>query len=255
MLYSLKLLFIALVTIILGSLIIILGLFDFQGKSSYRVSRLWSRIVLSTLGVKVVVKGFERLEQDRPYLFIANHRSYLDVPVLAEGLSAFQLRWIAKRSLAFIPFFGWALWSSKHILVNRASRSETMSILRQARDRLKNGISVVVFPEGTRSRKDLLPFKRGAFLLALRAETPIVPVAIKGTERLLPRDGLKVNSGVVEIVLGAPVPFHKAAKSEEVLDQVRSFIEGELREDATAERKNWKAHEEPLPTVLFCRCT
>ena len=104
------------------------------------------------------------LEPGRAYVFMANHQSNIDIPVLVRALAPFQLRWMAKRELLRVPFFGWALWASKHVVVKRARSKDVAAAMTSACDRLARGISMVVFPEGTRSRDgQLLPFKRGGF--------------------------------------------------------------------------------------------
>jgi 1-acyl-sn-glycerol-3-phosphate acyltransferase len=137
---------------------------------------------------------------------MANHRSNIDIPVLIESLPGFQIRWIAKRELLWIPLFGWAMWAAKHIIVNRADRSSGVGILKKAQDRIAGGISVVVFPEGTRASDGrLLPFKRGGFLLAIKAQTAVVPVTINGSEKILPKGDWRVRGGQIEVTVGEPI--------------------------------------------------
>jgi len=121
-------------------------------------------------------------------------------------LPAFQLRWIAKRELLWVPFFGWAMWAAKHIVIDRSDRSDALAVLTKARQQIDQGISIVVFPEGTRSTDgSLLPFKRGGFLLAVKTRMPIVPVAIRGTGRILPKGSWRIARGEIEITVGSPI--------------------------------------------------
>jgi 1-acyl-sn-glycerol-3-phosphate acyltransferase len=190
MIYYLKAILVILVSLATGLLIIPLAPFDRRGKLAYRISRIWTWSVLKIGGVRLRVRGLERLDPDRPYIFMANHQSNIDIPVLVESLTDYQIRWVAKRELLFIPLFGWALWASKHIIVDRARPSQAMTSLRKATRMIEGGISVVFFPEGTRSRgEDLRPFKRGGFLLAIKTKTPIVPVTIKGSRDMHPKRG------------------------------------------------------------------
>ncbi len=164
MIYSLKALLICIVTPPSALLILLLAPFDRNGRLAYAVGRLWASMILKIAGVRVQVRGLDRLDPARPYIFIANHQSNVDIPALIKSLPGFQLRWIAKKQLAYIPFFGWALWASRHILVDRSNRAGAMASLRQSKERLAAGISVVIFPEGTRGADaELLPFKRGGF--------------------------------------------------------------------------------------------
>ena len=200
MAYSLKLLLIILITLPVSLAIILLGPFDPLGKRSYRISRLWTWGILKAGGIRVRVKGLERLDPTRQYIFMANHQSNIDIPVLVRSLSQFQLRWVAKKELLFVPLFGWAMWASKHIVVDRTNRSQAMASLRKAKERIEGGISVVLFPEGTRSADgQLLPFKSGGFILAVKTQTPIVPIAINGSGALLQRGGREAADGTEKI--------------------------------------------------------
>jgi|ERR1043166_1468518 1-acyl-sn-glycerol-3-phosphate acyltransferase len=196
-----------LITIPASLLIIIFGVFDPHGKHVYGISRVWCWLVLRVGGISVKVSGLDRLDPERQYIFMANHRSNLDIPVLIHSLPGFQIRWIAKRELLWIPLFGWAMWAAKHITVNRADRSAGVGILKKAQHRIAGGISVVVFPEGTRNPNErLLPFKRGGFLLAIKTQTAIVPVTISGSGKVLPKGDWRIKSGQVEVTVGEPIP-------------------------------------------------
>ena len=242
MLYSLKLLLIALVTPPICLTIILCSLFDAHGKLGYGVSRIWAWAILKIGGVKLKVEGLGRLDPGRPYIFIANHQSNIDIPILVQSLPGFQLRWIAKRELMLIPFFGWAMWASGHIVVDRANRAKAMTSLRVARERVRGGISVVIFPEGTRSTGgELLPFKRGGFLLAAKTDAPIVPVTIKGSGRLMPKGDWRIRGGQVEVIVSEPIVLdpHRAGGLNAIVDRVRGIIQTNFRkgEDAaTAEQ-------------------
>jgi 1-acyl-sn-glycerol-3-phosphate acyltransferase len=159
---------------------------------------------------------------------MANHQSNIDIPVLMQSLAEFQLRWLAKKELLFVPFFGWAVWASSHIIVDRSNRSQAVATLRRAKEQIARGISLVIFPEGTRSvGGQLLPFKRGGFVLALRTRTPIVPVAINGSGAVLPRGDWRIRRGEVEVIIGEPVPVeqYQPGNIPGLLSHVRSVIE------------------------------
>jgi 1-acyl-sn-glycerol-3-phosphate acyltransferase len=226
--YGLKLLFIGLVTLPVGIAIFSVALFDRHGKAAYTFSRFWTWAVIRIGGIRLKVKGLERLDSNRPYIFMANHQSNIDIPVLIQALPSFQLRWVAKKELLYVPFFGLALWASKHILVERASLSTTISSLRKAKEKIAAGISVVVFPEGTRSTHGrLLPFKRGGFVLALQSRIPIVPVTINGTQAVLPKGDWRIRGGDVEIIVSEAVPVepYRLADLEQLMTRVRTRME------------------------------
>ncbi|MCH7571077.1 MAG: 1-acyl-sn-glycerol-3-phosphate acyltransferase, partial [Deltaproteobacteria bacterium] len=199
--------------------------------------------ILKLCGIRLAVQGLEGLDPNRQYIFIANHQSYIDIPVLVQALSQFQLRWIAKKELFWVPLFGWVLWSSKHIIVDRSSLSRAMNSLSRARERIEKGISVVVFPEGTRSRHgDLLPFKRGGFLLAFKSQTPIVPVTIKGSGVVWSRGDWRIRSGEIAIVMGKPVSVdrYRAQDLKLLVNRVRAEIESHShpQTDSLSNRSN-----------------
>jgi 1-acyl-sn-glycerol-3-phosphate acyltransferase len=232
MLYGLKLLVICMITVPAALLAIALGLFDSYGKQVHRITRVWSRLILSISGVTVKVKGLSQLEPKHQYVFMVNHQSHIDIPVLVQSLPAFQLRWIAKRELLWVPFFGWAMWSGKHITVNRADRFDASGSLKKAKQRMKGGISLVIFPEGTRSTDGhLLPFKRGGLLLAVKTQTPIVPVTIVGSSAILPKGDWRVRRGQIDVTIGAPVPVenYRPGALRVLSGRVQELIENNLQ--------------------------
>ncbi len=233
MIYSLKLAVVAVVTSVISLAILLLAPFDDrEGRLAYRLGRLWTCLVLGTAGVRLHVRGLDRLDRSRPYIFIANHQSHIDIPVMVQSLPGFQLRWIAKKTLAYVPFFGWALMASRHILIDRADRAAAMASIRKAKVKLAAGISVVIFPEGTRGvRGKLGRFKRGAFLLAIKAKTPIVPVTISGSWRIIGRKEWRLKSGEVEVIVHEPIQIESLGGkgSEEVAERVRAIIESSCR--------------------------
>jgi len=233
--FSFKLLLVALLTLPVSVLVFVLGLFDPKGKMVYSLGRFWCWAVLEIGGVHLTVRGLDHLNPSRPYIFMANHRSNIDIPVLVQSLPKFQLRWIAKRELLFVPFFGWALWSSKHILVDRSTRSHAMASLKKAKERIAGGLSVVFFPEGTRSRDgELLPFKKGGFLLAIRTHTPIVPITIHGSGNILPKGDWRIRTGEIEVIVSDPVPTVEsyARDLRTLMTHVRQAILAQERAEA-----------------------
>ncbi len=228
MLYSIKLVLIILITLPACLSMLLLGLLDRHGKIAYKISRPWTWAILKIAGIRLKVKGLEHLEPNRQYIFMANHQSNIDIPVLVQSLIEFQLRWVAKRELLFVPLFGWAMWASKHIVVNRSNRAEAMGSLRKAKERIEGGISIVFFPEGTRnSDGQLLPFKRGGFILAVKTKTPIVPITINGSGAILPRGDWRIKGGEVEVIVSEPVPLdqYHAGNIRGLLSHVRTIME------------------------------
>lgn len=232
MLYSLKLILIILVTLPATLSIIPLGLLDRHGKIAYKISRVWAWAILKIGGIRLKVKGLEYLDSSRQYIFMANHQSNIDIPVLVQSLIEFQLRWVAKKELLFIPLFGWAMWASRHIVVDRSNSSKAMASLRKARERIEGGICVVLFPEGTRSSDgQLLPFKRGGFVLAVKTQTPIVPITINGSGAILPRGDWRVRGGEIEVIVSEPVALdqHHVGNIRSLLSHVRAIMESRFQ--------------------------
>ena len=206
MAYLLKLAVVALVTVPLALLTVVFGLFDPYGKQVYRLSQFWSWLILRLAGISLKVEGLKHLDPKRKYIFMVNHQSNVDIPVLVQSLPQFQLRWLAKKELLWVPFFGWAMWASKHIPVDRSNPLSAMKSLERSKERIAAGISVVVFPEGTRSRDGkLLRFKKGGFLLAAQTGTAIVPVTINGSGALLPAGAWRLRPGTIEVTVGQSV--------------------------------------------------
>jgi 1-acyl-sn-glycerol-3-phosphate acyltransferase len=231
MFYLLKLSLFLLITVPAAVLTILFGLFDSHGKSAYRISRIWTALILRMGGIVVKVRGSENIDPRQQYVFMVNHQSNLDIPILVQSLRDFQLRWIAKRELVWIPFFGWAMWASGHITVNRADPLDGFRSLNRAKERLAAGISIVVFPEGTRSRDGkLLRFKKGGFLLAAQSNRPVVPVTINGSRQVLPAGAWQMKGGTIEVTISPPIAVagFRPGNLRHLATQTRHAIEGHL---------------------------
>jgi 1-acyl-sn-glycerol-3-phosphate acyltransferase len=186
-------------------LVSLIGLLRSSARAIDWLIRGWARVMLRAAGVELEVEGAEKLDPDRRYVLVANHASYLDIPALFVAVRQ-PLRFFAKRSLFHIPFFGWGLRASGFIPIDRKKRSRNLASFDLATSRIEKGNSIVIFPEEGRSREpQMLPFKRGAFLLALKSELPIVPAAIVGTWDVLPSTRSSVRPGKVVIRIGDPI--------------------------------------------------
>jgi len=195
---------IGLYTIVLGTLSLTSSLLQKNGHFAHWCARTWSRLILSTTGVHVDVSGLERLVPDKTYVFVSNHQSIYDIPILFWSLP-YQLRIIAKESLGRFPFLGWHLRRTGHMLVDR-SRPDRAKIFGWASRLTLNGLCLIVFPEGTRSRDGRVArFKGGSFYLALEAELPVVPISVVGSRHVMLRDRLATYPGRVRLVLHEPI--------------------------------------------------
>ncbi len=195
---------IGLYTIVLGTLSLASSVLEKRGYFAHWCARTWSRLILKTTGVTVDVQGLERLEPGRTYVFVANHQSIYDIPILFWSLP-FQLRIIAKESLGNFPFLGWHLRRTGHMLVDRR-RPDRAKIFGWASRLTANGLSLIVFPEGTRSRNGRVArFKGGSFFLALEAGLPVVPLSVIGSRHVMLKGRLATYPGHVTLVVHAPI--------------------------------------------------
>jgi 1-acyl-sn-glycerol-3-phosphate acyltransferase len=193
-------------TIFVVPIIVVVCLFEQDGKRGYRFAQWWMAFNLWVSGVRVRVLGLENLDPTRQYVFMSNHRSAADIVALGWALWAFQIRFVAKKELLRVPVFGWGLAALKNIVIDRSNHVQAVRSYAVAGQRIRRGISVVVFPEGTRGAgEELLPFKKGGFVLAMETGTPIVPIAVVGTTAIMAKHSLKIESGEVEVRIGEPI--------------------------------------------------
>jgi 1-acyl-sn-glycerol-3-phosphate acyltransferase len=223
---------IAIYTIVLGTMSLVSGLVDRRGYFAHWCARTWSRLILATSGVRVVAKGMERLEPGRTYVFVANHQSIFDIPILFRSLPH-QLRIIAKDSLGHVPFMGWHLRRAGHMLVDR-KRPDPKRIIHWASRLTSNGLSLIVFPEGTRSRDGRVArFKGGSFYVALEAGLPVVPLSVIGSRHVMLKGRLTTYPGEVGLIVHEPIDTRGMAGSDakEFGERVRRIIAPDAESD------------------------
>ncbi|MEX0737614.1 MAG: lysophospholipid acyltransferase family protein [Bacteroidota bacterium] len=202
----LKFAVIALVTIPVALLEIVLSFVDRSGASFHAVGRLWSWMILRLYGIRVSLEGGEHLNPSEKYIYVSNHASMFDIPAVLLGIPD-QIRIVMKKELTRIPFFGWAMALGPYIVIDRFHAKDAARSLDQAAERMRNGASVLLFAEGTRTLDGKLQaFKRGAFALASKSGVPIIPVAINNTFRILPKGSRIVRPAHITLVLGRPIP-------------------------------------------------
>ncbi len=226
---------IAVYTIVLGTLSIASSIFESSGHFAHWCARTWSRLILVTTGVRVTVDGLERLEPGRTYVFVSNHQSIYDIPILFWSLP-YQLRIIAKESLGNFPFLGWHLRRTGHMLVDRR-HPDRARIFGWASRLTANGLSLIVFPEGTRSRDGRVArFKGGGFLLALQAGLPVVPLSIVGSRHVMLKGRLATYPGSVRLVIHEPMDTRELSDVDrkEFGERVRRVIAPDAESDVDA---------------------
>ena len=179
--------------------------FDRNGRAIHSLVALWARLILLISGVSVSVEGIENIPTGTPVVFLSNHQGAFDIPVL-QGFIPVQFRWVAKKSLFNVPLIGWSMRFAGYIAIDRDNAAEALKSMEAAASRIRNGTSVLIFPEGTRSDTGkLLPFKRGGFMLAAKSGAPIVPVAVSGTNVIMTRGGLSIRPASVRVSFGHPI--------------------------------------------------
>lgn len=178
---------------------------DRSGRTFHWTTRIWSHFILWLFGINVRSKGAEFIDPAKHYIYISNHASAFDIPAVVVGIPD-DIRFVLKKELTRIPIWGWALKYGHYITIDRGKARDARKSLEEAADRMRNGASVILFAEGTRTRDGKLqPFKRGAFTLAVKAGIPIIPVTINNTFRILPKGSLRVHPADIELVFSQPI--------------------------------------------------
>jgi 1-acyl-sn-glycerol-3-phosphate acyltransferase len=198
---------IVLSTILCGLVSVIASLFDSTGHAAIRVARVWSRSLLLFARVRVKVEGLDKIDPGASYVFCSNHLSYMDTPVVLSSIPA-EFRFLAKEGLFQIPLLGTHLKQAGHIPVPREDpRRSVRTMTTASRIMHERGISLLIFPEGGRSHDGVLqPFKEGAAYIAIKAQAPLVPVAVTGTREILAMGSAVFHSGPVRLRIGHPIP-------------------------------------------------
>ena len=197
----------------------------------YPVASFGARLWLQFSGVRVQVRGLEWLDPRQPYVFVANHRSYLDTATLFVYTGR-RIGVLAKKELLKVPVLGVGMGFVNVMAIDRSNRESAIRTTEAAAERIRSGISFGVFVEGTRAKPgELLPFKKGAFYMARQAGVPVVPVAIKYSDELMGKGTGEAKSGTIEMVIMQPVSTKNVATDEDInrlIANVRGSIAREL---------------------------
>jgi 1-acyl-sn-glycerol-3-phosphate acyltransferase len=202
--YVLRFALISLYTVIWGVPAMLVA--PFSGEAIVWIGRTWLSWIFRACGIRVEAEGLEHIDRTRSYVFMSNHQSVLDIGALVLTLPV-SWRFVAKRELTWIPFFGWALGLSDQIVIDRSNRTGSVRSLARAAERIRGGLNVIIFPEGTRSPTgEMREFKSGGFHLAIQAQVPVLPATVSGSFDLIPKRSLAIHSGTIKIRYGAPIP-------------------------------------------------
>ena len=200
------------------------------GNLAHLVGRFWARSILFVSRVKVSVQGLEHIDPGATYVYMANHQSMFDILALL-GYLPVQFRWLAKTELFQIPIFGYSMARVGYISIDRSNRKSAYKSLREAAQKIARGVSVVVFPEGTRSTDgQIKPFKAGGFYLAIRSGRPIVPVVIFGSHQVMPKGRLRIRPGRIVLSINPPIDttLYNNNTKEILMESVTSTMKRDL---------------------------
>jgi 1-acyl-sn-glycerol-3-phosphate acyltransferase len=188
-------------------------------------ARWFGRRVIDLLDVELTATGMERVPPGRAYVYMSNHQSHLDIPMLYATLPSPTIRMLGKKELFQIPLWGRGLRAAEFIEVDRSNHAAAMKSIDYAAKLVRDGVSIYLAPEGTRSRDGKIgPLKKGGFHLALGTGAPIVPVAIRGTIDILPRGARVMRAGCpVAVTIGAPIAV-EGRELDELMAEVRDFL-------------------------------
>jgi 1-acyl-sn-glycerol-3-phosphate acyltransferase len=220
----------ALATAVCGSLSLLVSFVDKRGRAQHRIARVWARLCVWSSGARLRVRGIENLRRHKVAVYASNHTSYMDTPVVFSSLP-FQFRILAKKELWAYPFIGWYLNRSGQIPIDTANPRATLSSLGGGVKALRSGMPLFVFPEGSRTPNgELQTFLSGAAFLAIRAQVPLVPIALSGVYDLLPIHTRHFYPGELSLTVGEPIDttgLHMR-QAEELTERLKAAI-NELR--------------------------
>lgn len=224
------LVFLILNTIAVCLTIIIISPFDKKGNTVHYIGKFWSLLNVFLSGTRLTIKGKEKINTNLTHIVMSNHQSLFDVWALI-GKIPLQIRWIVKSEIRKIPIFGYTLERMGHIYVDRKNRTAAYISLETASKKIKNGTSVIIFPEGTRSNDGhLLKFRMGGIIMALKSGVPILPVTINGSRFVLPKNTLALLPGKIEVVVGDVIDssIYDENNKYELMEKIRSAIHENL---------------------------
>src|SRR6202453_3778706 len=217
----------ALTTAFFGSICLLFSLFDKGGRAQHRIARVWARSSIFFAGCSLKLRGAENLRRNAVAVYASNHTSYMDTPVVFAALP-FQFRILAKKELWPIAFIGWYLARSGQIPIDTRNPHATLSSLGVGVKALRSGLPLFVFPEGGRTPDgELQPFLSGAAYLAIRAQVPLVPIALHGVYRLLPMHTRHLYPGPLTLAAGDPIPTTGMSirQTDELTENLRAAIQ------------------------------
>ena len=232
-------------TTVLGTVAIVIGIFEPKGRFIGWLARVYSRILLWASGVKYCVSGLEKLDRNSHYIFASNHESAFDIPLILGGLP-FHIVSLAKRELKKIPILGWAMIVARHVFIDRFNKKRAVESLEKVKSSLlKNPRSLMIFPEGTRSKDGQVhQFKKGGLAIALEIGMDVVPLAVCGTGAIVAKKSFRLNRGEVELKVGEPI------RPAEWEGSSKNEFANHVRRQVVMMKSSWEERKTVSPEVV-----
>ncbi|SRR5581483_6168601 len=203
------------------------------------LTRWWARSLLRAAGIELHTEGMEKIDPSKRYVLVSNHYSYFDIPCILASVPQ-PIRFMAKASLFKIPIFGWAIGRAGFIPIDRKNRRTAVKSFDLAAERIRAGNTIVIFPEEGRSRhREMRPFQRGAFLLAIKAQMPMQPIAVDGTFDIFRVGAKRITPGKVTVKVGTTIDCANATlrDKERLATESRAQIEEMIGVYGTSESR------------------
>ena len=225
--------------------IIAVGLFDKEKYYTGKLIKMWARWVIWSTGIQYDIDGLDNLNLDKQYIFMSNHESALDI-VLGVAAIPFNIVFLAKKELFKVPIFGWAMNSSGMIKIDRENPEMARKSVSEAVETLMHSsFSTLIYPEGTRSNgEELLPFKKGGFILAIRTQLPVVPITILGSGNVLPKGTLAIKKSHIKMIIDNPIPTlgMDINNKDQLLQDCRNIINKNLEHAKADHETNYELY-------------
>jgi len=225
--------------------IIAVGLFDKEKYYTGKLIKMWARWVIWSTGIQYEIDGLDNLNLDKQYIFMSNHESALDI-VLGVAAIPFNIVFLAKKELFKVPIFGWAMNSSGMIKIDRENPEMSRKSVSEAVETLMHSsFSTLIYPEGTRSNgEELLPFKKGGFILAIRTQLPVVPITILGSGNVLPKGTLAIKKSHIKMIIDNPIPTlgMDINDKDQLLQDCRNIINQNLAHAKAGQKANYELY-------------
>ena len=225
--------------------IIAVGLFDKEKYYTGKLIKMWARWVIWSTGIQYEIDGLDNLNLDKQYIFMSNHESALDI-VLGVAAIPFNIVFLAKKELFRVPVFGWAMDAAGMIKIDRQNPEIARKSVSEAVETLMHSsFSTLIYPEGTRSNgEELLPFKKGGFILAIRTQLPVVPITILGAGNVLPKGTLAIKKSHIKMIIDNPIPTLEMDinDKDQLLQDCRNIINQNLAHAKAGQKANYELY-------------